>query len=72
MANHSLTIYYCLSCQEEYSAHQFALPRTEPVRGLLGHCWACCFVDSLSYSKQDFYLAGLEEEMDHIDFTEGS
>ena len=67
MANHSLTIYCCMSCQEEYSAH----PATNQF-ALLGHCWTCCWLDSLSYSVQDFYLAGLEEEIDYIDFTERS
>lgn len=63
MANHSLTLYSCLSCQEEYSAH----PATNQF-ALLGHCWACCFVDSIPYSQQDRYFAFIEQEMENEDY----
>ena len=60
---HCLTHYRCIRCDLGYTA----TPETEK-QVLHGVCWACTFVESLSYSQQDWMLLGFAEQMEDIDF----
>lgn len=60
---HILTRYKCLRCELCYSA----TPETER-QVLHGVCWACTYVEGLSYSQQDWYFLGIEEALEMEDY----